>query len=97
MAATEARDLGWGGVSTVSAATGLARNTITVGIRDLEHRRTHPDVPLVARVRISGGGRKRATEIDPGLQAALDALVDPVTRGHPESPLRCKASRINWG
>ena len=93
-AATEALDLGWGGVSTVSAATGLARNTITVGIRNLEHRRTHPDEPFVARVRSSGGGRKRVTEIDPGLQAALNALVDPATRGHPESALRwtCKST-----
>ena len=93
-AAAEALDLGWGGVSTVAAATGLARNTIAVGIRDLEHRRAHPDEPVVARLRASGGGRKRVTEIDPGLQAALDALVDPATRGHPESPLRwtCKST-----
>jgi len=93
-AATEALDLGWGGVSTVAAATGLARNTIAVGIRDLGQRRTYPDEPVVARVRTSGGGRKRVTEIDPGLQAALNALVDPVTRGHPESPLRwtCKST-----
>jgi hypothetical protein len=93
-AATEALDLGWGGVSTVSAATGLARNTIAVGIRDLEHRRTHPAEPVFARVRTFGGGRKPVTEIDPGLQVALDALVDPVTRGHPESPLRwtCKST-----
>jgi len=93
-AAAEALDLGWGGVSTVATATGLARNTIAVGIRDLEHRRAHPDEPVVARVRNSGGGRKRVTEIDPGLQAALDSLVDPATRGHPESPLRwtCKST-----
>ena len=93
-AATEALDLGWGGVSTVSAATGLARNTIALGIRALEHRRAHPNEPIAARVRTTGGGRKRATEIDPGLQSALDALVDPVTRGHPESPLRwtCKST-----
>ncbi len=93
-AAAEALDLGWGGVSTVAAATGLARNTIAVGIRDLEHRRAHPDEPVIARLRASGGGRKRVTEVDPGLQAALDALVDPATRGHPESPLRwtCKST-----
>jgi hypothetical protein len=93
-AATEALALGWGGVSTVSAATGLARNTITRGIRDLEHRRAHPDVPVVARVRSPGGGRKRLIETDPGLLEALNALVDPATRGHPESPLRwtCKST-----
>ena len=93
-AATEAMALGWGGVSTVAAATGLARNTITVGIRELERRRGHPDQAVGSRVRSSGGGRKKLTEIDPGLRAALDALVDPMTRGHPESPLRwtCKST-----
>jgi hypothetical protein len=93
-AATEAMALGWGGVSTVAIATGLARNTIAVGIRDLERRRARPDEPVPIRVRRLGGGRKKLTEIDPGLRAALDALVDPMTRGHPESPLRwtCKST-----
>jgi hypothetical protein len=93
-AATEAMALGWGGVSTVASATGLARNTIAVGVRDLERRRAHPDESVGDRVRSSGGGRKKLTEIDPGLRAALDALVDPMTRGHPESPLRwtCKST-----
>ena len=93
-AATEALALGWGGVSTVAVATGLARNTITAGVRDLERRRAHPDEPVPTRLRNSGGGRKKLTEIDPGLRAALDALVDPATRGHPESPLRwtCKST-----
>lgn len=93
-AATEASDLGWGGVSSVARATGLARNTIMVGARELEHRRTHPAQELSLRLRDVGGGRKPLTEIDPGLQAALDVLVDPATRGHPESPLRwtCKST-----
>lgn len=93
-AATEAMALGWGGVSTVAIVTGLARNTITAGIRELEHRRAHPDEPVASRLRGSGGGRKKLTEIDPGLRTALDALVDPATRGHPESPLRwtCKST-----
>jgi hypothetical protein len=93
-AAAEASILGWGGVTTVSAATGLARNTIATGLRELEHRRAHPDEAVHVRVRGPGGGRKPATEIDPGLMQALDALVDPVTRGHPESPLRwtCKST-----
>src|SRR4051794_32186642 len=92
-AAAEAYILGWGGVTTVSVATGLARNTIAIGLRELEHRRAHPDHTVAVRVRCPGGGRKPATEIDPGLLKALDALVDPVTRGHPESPLRwtCKS------
>lgn len=93
-AATEASDLGWGGVTSVAAATGLARNTIMVGVRELEDRRTHPGKVVSVRIRDVGGGRKPLTESDPGLQAALDALVDPATRGHPESPLRwtCKST-----
>ena len=94
-AATEASDLGWGGVTSVALATGLARNTILVGTRELEHRRTHPREVVRLRVRDLGGGRRPLSEVDPGLQRALDALVDPATRGHPESPLRwtCKSTR----
>lgn len=94
-AAAEATDLGWGGVSTIATATGLARNTISVGIRELEDRLADPDCPVDTRIRRAGGGRKRLTEIDPGLQRALEALVDPATRGHPESPLcwTCKSTR----
>jgi hypothetical protein len=88
-AATEAQALGWGGIARVAEATGLARNTITAGLRDL-HR------PLLGgRIRRPGGGPKPLTLTDPGLEQALDRLVDPVTRGHPESPLRwtCKSTR----
>jgi hypothetical protein len=94
-AAAEASALGWGGVTTVSAATGLARNTITTGLRELEHRQAHPAEAVAVRLRSVGGGRKPLTEIDPGLLQALDTLVDPATRGHPESPLRwtCKSTR----
>lgn len=93
-AASEASELGWGGVSTVALATGLARNTIMVGARELEYRRGHPRVAISFRIRDVGGGRKPLSEVDPELQAALDALVDPATRGHPESPLRwtCKST-----
>jgi hypothetical protein len=94
-AAAEASALGWGGVTTVSVATGLARNTIATGVRELEHRQANPGEAIDVRLRCIGGGRKPLTEIDPGLLQALDALVDPVTRGHPESPLRwtCKSTR----
>lgn len=87
-AAAEASSLGWGGISAVAAATGLARNTIAAGLRDLKARRERPDVLGEQRVRRPGAGRKRVAEIDPGLLTALEALVDPVTRGHPESPLK---------
>jgi len=93
-AATEASDLGWGGVSAVAVATGLARNTIMAGARDLARRREQPQATVTLRIRAPGGGRKPLTETDPHLLAALEALVDPATRGHPESPLRwtCKST-----
>jgi hypothetical protein len=93
-AASEAGDLGWGGVSAVAIATGLARNTIMAGAHELEVRRAHPRAEVSLRIRAAGGGRKPLTENDPGLLAALEALVDPATRGHPESPLRwtCKST-----
>jgi hypothetical protein len=95
-AATEAVDLGWGGVTAVAQATGLARNTILAGTREGLERRAHPKAPLSLRIRREGGGRKALTETDPGLLQALERLVDPVTRGHPESPLRwtCKSTAI---
>jgi hypothetical protein len=94
-AAAEASALGWGGVTTVATATGLARNTIASGLRELEHRQAHPEEAVGRRIRAPGGGRHLVTQTDPGLWPALDALVDPVTRGHPESPLRwtCKSTR----
>jgi hypothetical protein len=93
-AAAEASALGWGGVTAVSLATGLTRDTIAAGCRELEHRRAHPAEAVAVRIRSPGGGRKPVTETDPGLRQALDALVDPATGGHPESPLRwtCKST-----
>ena len=93
-AACEATGLGWGGVTAVAEATGLAWNTIKAGMRELEQRAEHPDEPVEDRIRHVGGGRKRLTQTDPQLLQALESLVDPVTRGHPESPLRwtCKST-----
>jgi hypothetical protein len=87
-AATEATELGWGGTQAVAVATGLARNTILAGRRELEGYQADPKQCLRAHIRRPGGGRKRLTEIDPHLAQALEDLVDPVTRGDPESPLR---------
>jgi DDE family transposase len=94
-AASEALALRWGGVSAVAAATGMSRNTIAVGIHELRSRAAHPKVSPHSRIRRLGAGRKRCTESDAGLQAALESLLEPVTRGHPESPLRwtCKSTR----
>jgi hypothetical protein len=92
-AAVEARELGWGGISAVSEATGLSRVTITAGLRELEQP-ARVRAAEAERVRRPGGGRKPVTETDPELAEALDALVEPATRGDPESPLRwtCKST-----
>ncbi len=59
------------------------QNTIAKGLAELETRETDPEAPCEARLRKPGAGRKRATEADPDLGAALERLVDPVMRGRP--------------
>ena len=90
-AAAEVRSAGRGGFSAVVRATGISSRTVARGVRELESGET----PGPGRVRCPGGGRKPAEVLDPGLKVALEALVDPVTRGDPESPLRwtCKGTR----
>jgi hypothetical protein len=93
-AAAEARELGWGGVSLVAHATGLSRPTIMVGLRELDQPIPHR-AAQAERVRRPGGGRRPLSRTTPALLPALEALVEPVTRGDPESPLRwtCKSTR----
>ena len=97
-AAAEATALGRGGVTMVAAATGLRRNTISVGMRELAGAESGGLLPE-QRVRQPGGGRKAVTTHDPALVPALEALVEPATRGDPMSPLRrvpfgrCKSTR----
>lgn len=94
VAAAEAQEVGYGGVSLVSRACGLSRVTITKGLRELQA------VPLAqARIRRSGGGRRRLEADDPQLPALLESLVEPLTCGDPESPLRwtCKSTRTLAG
>jgi Rhodopirellula transposase DDE domain len=81
---SEARELGRGGAAVVAAAVGVAADTVRRGRDELDA----PQPPAVGRSRKPGGGRKRAEFLDGGLPAALEALIDPVTRGDPESPLR---------
>jgi hypothetical protein len=90
-AAAEARSLGRGGIAMVRRATGMSPMTINKGLRELESG----DAPPPGYVRRPGGGRKPATALDPGLLAAMEKLVEPVTRGDPSSPLRwtCKSTR----
>ncbi len=82
----EAIALGRGGIAAVVAASGSSAPTVTRGIAEVKACQDNPEVPT--RVRKPGGGRKSLTETDPGIVEALDALVDPVTRGDPMSPLR---------
>jgi hypothetical protein len=93
-AASEALAVGRGGITLVAAATGITRKRIARGIRELESLAEAGTVePLPQPRRRPGGGRKAATEKDPTLRADLEALVEPVTRGDPQSPLRwtCKS------
>jgi hypothetical protein len=73
---------------------GLSPHTIRKGLAELRERSIHPDRPIPERLRAPGAGRKRCTESDSGLETALERLVDPVTRGDPQSPLRwtCKST-----
>jgi len=90
LAATEAMGLGYGGVSLISRACGLSRVTITKGMNELT------EAPLPEeRIRRVGGGRWKLVVRDPDLAGALDSLVEPLSRGDPESPLRwtCKSTR----
>ena len=96
VAAAESEAIGYGGVSEVARATGVSRRAITEGMKELKQRRTaHRTPPIQSRIRRKGAGRKRTVDKDPSLLEDLDRLVDPVTRGDPESPLRwtCKSVR----
>lgn len=94
-AAVEAKSLGYGGITTVAQATGLAASTIRLGQLELNASAAKKDNSAERRLRTPGGGRKRASEKDATLLQALDTLVDPTTRGDPMSPLRwtCKSTR----
>ena len=87
-AAAESRAIGYGCDAVVSDATGLARQTIRAGRREIE-----AGVGNTGRVRRAGAGRPGIEKTQPGLLKALEQLVDPLTRGDPMSPLRwtCKS------
>jgi hypothetical protein len=79
----EARALGRGGIRAVARAAGVAENTVSRGVSDLD-----AGGPPLGRTRRVGGGRKRLSDVDAGLLPALLALVEPDERGDPMSPLR---------
>ena len=90
-AATEASACGYGGISLVARATAISRRAILVGLREIQAGTILPK----GRVRRLGGGRKSGVEHQPDLPQKLESLVEPLTRGDPESPLRwtCKSTR----
>jgi hypothetical protein len=84
MVGTEAAAIGYGGISAVSRATGVSRDTVRRGLAEVNAKANENP----ARVRKPGAGRKPAKDGQPGLLGALRELVEPITRGDPESPLR---------
>ena len=90
-AATEARALGWGGVTIVAEATGLSDRTVRTGVHELKH----PGELDPERQRRPGGGRRPMESIRPGISRVLEQTVDSAARGDPMSPLRwtCKGTR----
>jgi len=91
LVAIEAESYGRGGVTLVSQLTGVSRSTINIGREELKEE----IIFKTDKVRHSGGGRKKIQEYDPQLESDLDALVEPTSRGDPESPLRwtCLSTR----
>ena len=90
IAANEAIELGYGGISNVSWASGLSRVTITKGIKEIKIDSVETD-----RIRKKGGGRQKLIKCDSEIINVLEAIIDATTRGDPESPLRwtCKSTR----
>ncbi len=90
MAANEALLEGYGGITRISRVCGLSRVTITKGVHDLDEK------PIASgRIRRPGAGRHKLSVRNPALLPALETLVEPLTRGDPQSPLRwtCKSTR----
>lgn len=99
--AMEAEDVGHGGVLVVSKASNVSRKTIIKGKKELqEFSQTDTvvlseDIAVIDRVRKAGGGRKKLRESNPALMSVLEIMLEPVTRGHPESVLKwtCLSTR----
>ncbi|MDI6617028.1 MAG: ISAzo13 family transposase, partial [Syntrophaceae bacterium] len=89
--AAEATAIGYGGISIVSRETGVSRRAIALGCEELRH----PEKATEKRIRKKGGGRKRTIDKDPTLKQDIESLIEPLSRGDPESPLRwtCKSVR----
>jgi len=94
-AANEAKVYGHGGITLAQKATGVARNSIKQGLKELSNKEESVVISSSTRIRKVGGGRKASVKKDKKLQIALEKLVEPSTLGDPESPLRwtCKSLR----
>ena len=103
--ASEARSIGWGGISLISRISGADRETISRGMKEIQQGKidltedgtdNSPVKETRSRMRKRGGGRKGVASKDPEIIAALLALVDKESYGNPENPLRwtCKSTRI---
>src|ERR1035437_7997200 len=90
LAAAESKAWGPGGITAGSLATGVSRQVIRQGLKDLAQPPAHPG----GRIRRPGGGRKKAKHKDPALVADLEKLVEPTTRGHPETCLRWTCNSV---
>ena len=89
-AAAEASAIGRGGIAKASRATGISRPTIAAGLEEL----ADPSLADTKRVRKAGGGRKRTIDKDPTLLQDLEGLIEPTSRGDPESPLRWTSKSV---
>ena len=91
LAAAESEAMGRRGLSAVARATGVSRRVIRQGMAELKQ----PGMVEPGRVRRAGGGRKRASDLDPSFKTDLEKLLESTTRGDPEAPLRwtCKSVR----
>ena len=88
--AAESQAYGPGGISAVSATTGVSRRVIRQGLAELKQ----PAAIAAGRIRREGGGRKKAVDLDPSLKADLEQLLESTTRGDPEAPLRWTSKSV---
>jgi hypothetical protein len=93
LVAAEALALGYGGQTIVARATNVSRDVIRDGLKELQSSTS--TIKNEGRIRKPGGGRKKTIDKDPSLRQDLEALIEPLTRGDPETPLRwtCKSTR----
>ncbi len=94
-AASEAMAQGYGGIARVHRATGIVPSTIGKGIKELRAREAGEVAEeQTRRVRRPGGGRRSKVAETPELLVALEELLEPSTRGDPESPLRWSSKSL---